>query len=361
MSMYTQRAGALTLTLFGGTHERELGCTITGLPAGGRVDADALCSYMSRRSPRTGALASTPRAEDDGFTITSGFAGGALTGEPLRCVIPNKDVKPHTRPRLTFRPSHADYSSYAKYGAAAPDIFSGRMTAPMVFAGGIAKQLLSARGVETAVHIACIGSVADAPFDPLEPRPQFALLDPYFPLNNRSALAAMERELLCAREEGDSVGGAAECAAAGLSAGLGEPLFGSLKCALSAALFAIPGVCAVEFGAGEAISHMRGSAANDPFSLSGNTVRTLTNNSGGINGGISNGMPLIVRAAFRPVPTIARSQRTVDMERMTETEYAFSGRNDVCILPRGAVAVEAAVCFVLLGLILQMEVQDEGR
>ena len=235
-----------------------------------------------------------------------------------------------------------------KYGGNVPDIFSGRLTAPIAVAGGMAKQLLLQRGISTGVHIARIGGAVDEPFDPVGGPQQLEGLDPYFPLVSSDAHADMLRELERAALEGDSVGGMVEFAAFGLPVGLGEPFFDSMESELAHMLFSIPGVKAVEFGAGREFAAMRGSQANDGFTFAGGKVRTLTNNSGGINGGITNGMPLLFRAAFRPVPTIKLAQRTVELNEKRDITHAFGGRNDVCILPRGAAAIEAAACFVLL-------------
>lgn len=341
---------ALKLTVFGESHSAAIGCVIDGLPAGFKMDLDAIRFELKRRAPRS-SPESTERNEDDDFEILSGLLSGRTTGSALAVVFRNKDAVSGDYAFDFARPSHADLPAFIKYrgyndrrGGGA---FSGRLTAPTVFAGAVCKQLLNKTGIEVFSHIASVGGIADERFDPLiKEKP---MLDPMFPLLDtglRDRMTGLFTEL---RESGDSTGGTVECAVLGMPAGIGEPLFGSLESAISNIVFAVPGVHAIEFGAGFALSGMLGSEANDPILESG---RTLTNNSGGVNGGLSNGMPLIFRAAFRPVPSIARPQRSVTLGTLEECEAVIPGRHDACILPRGCAVIEAAAAVAVYDLLL---------
>ena len=343
----------IRLTLFGASHGAGVGCVLDGLRPGLRLDLAAVDAELSRRAPRAGT-GDTARKEIDRFELLSGLYNGFTDGAPLCALFRNADARPAEYPHPEIpRPSHADYAAFVKYhGFSDPrggGMFSGRMTLPLVFAGAVARQYLKEKGVAVGAHVLNMGGVPDGSFDPVHINAEaLAALDPFFPLLRPDARGQMEAALLAAREAGDSLGCAAECAAVGLDAGLGEPFFSSLESAVASLLFSIPGVKAVEFGAGLALAGMRGSEANDGFCVKSGTVKTLTNHSGGVNGGISNGMPLIVRAAFRPVPTISKEQKSVNLKTMTPETLSHTGRHDACILPRGLVAVEAAVCLALL-------------
>ncbi|MEG1811399.1 MAG: chorismate synthase [Clostridia bacterium] len=342
----------LRLSISGGARGEYVGCTVEGLPAGMRIDFNAVRAELAIRAPRADGL-STPRREVDNFILSGGMTDGVTDGSPIICTMPNADAKADGRSKTIPRPSHADYAAYVKYGGASRDIFSGRMCAPIVFAGALARQLLSAHGVFVAAHIACIGSVNDAVVDPVAVDRASLRMDSMFPLLDISKKEPMLAELNKARTDGDSIGGAVECVALNLPVGLGEPFFDTLEGQIAQLLFSIPGVKGVEFGAGFSFAQMRGAEANDGFCFKNGLVRTITNNSGGINGGMANGMPLIVRTVLRPIPSIALAQKTVDLKTGEEIVCSFTGRNDVCILPRGTVVIEAAVCFALAELMLR--------
>lgn len=339
----------IKLSVFGKSHGKVVGCTLDGLPAGFRPDLDAVRFELNRRSPRASSE-STSRREDDEFEILSGLYNGCIDGTPLCVVFKNKDAESSGYTAGTARPSHADHTAFVKYhGFNDPrggGMFSGRMTAPIVFAGALAKQLLSEKGISIGSHIASIGTVSDDPFVPTCCEPPE--LDPFFPLVNSEKRVQIEALFDETRSRGDSVGGTAECMITGVPSGIGEPFFDSVESVLSHILFSIPGVHGVEFGAGFLLSSMNGSEANDAV-LPGR--KTATNNSGGINGGISNGMPIVFRCVFRPVPSISIEQNTIDLGTGEAIKCTIPGRHDACILPRGCVVVEAAAAIAVYDLI----------
>lgn len=343
----------IRLTVFGTSHGAGVGCALDGLRPGFKLDLAAIDAELNRRAPRAQA-GSTARSESDRYELLSGLYRGLTDGTPLCAFFKNADARDSDYPHPEIpRPSHADYAAFVKYGGFSDPrgggMFSGRMTLPLVFAGAVARQFLKEKGVTVGAHVLQIGGVSDASFDPARvDEAGLNGLDPLFPLLDVSAREPMERSIEEVRAAGDSLGCAAECAVVGLAAGLGEPFFWPLESAVSSLLFSVPGVKAVEFGAGFAFARMRGSEANDGFYAEGGAVKTHTNFSGGINGGISNGMPLIVRAAFRPIPTIGIAQQSVNLKTLASENLHLSGRHDACILPRGLVAVEAAVCLALL-------------
>ncbi|MEN6472140.1 MAG: chorismate synthase [Clostridiaceae bacterium] len=343
----------MKLTVFGASHGAGVGCALDGLRPGFKLDLEAIDAELSRRAPRA-EPGSTARRERDRCELLSGLYRGFTDGTPLCAFFRNADGRAEDYPHPEIpRPSHADYAAFVKYGGFSDPrgggMFSGRMTLPIVFAGAVARQFLKEKGVTVGSHVLEIGGVSDVNFDPARvSAAELSAFDPLFPLLDSRAREPMERAIEGARAAGDSLGCAAECAAVGLAPGLGEPFFWSLESAVSSLLFSVPGVKAVEFGAGFAFARMRGSEANDGFYAEDGAVKTHTNFSGGINGGISNGMPLIVRAAFRPVPTIAAVQQSVNLTTLGAESLRLNGRHDACILPRGLIAVEAAVCLALL-------------
>jgi len=349
----------LTVQVFGQSHAAAIGAVIDGLPAGVRIDRERLQAFMNRRAPGQGAYA-TARKEADAPEFLSGLVEDVTCGAPVCAVIRNGDPRSsdYEAFRRVPRPSHADWPATVKYGSGY-DIrgggpFSGRLTAPLCVAGGIALQLLEARGIRIGAHIAAIGGVKDEAFDPVgvSAADFDRIADNGFPTLCREAGQEMLAAIEEARKEGDSVGGAVECAAIGLKAGLGGPLFEGLESALAHALFAIPAVRGVEFGAGFSAAGMRGSAHNDPYILREGSVATETNHAGGILGGISTGMPLILRVAFKPTPSIGKPQRSVNLETGEETELVIHGRHDPCVVPRAVPVVEAVTALVLLDEIM---------
>ena len=311
----------LTLTLFGESHGPGIGMVIGGFPPGIQVDEARIATEMARRAPGQSWM-STPRKETDKVRILSGVYQGYTTGAPICGVIENNDPRGGGH-------------------------FSGRLTAPLVFAGALAREYLSGRGVEVAARIVRLGGVADGPLDEINEKRLKELRQSAFPVCSAACGQDMREEIRKAMADEDSVGGVIECIVLGVPAGWGEPHFGSLESRISSLLFAVPAVKGVEFGSGFAIADLRGSEANDAFFYQNNQVETETNHNGGILGGISSGMPLMVRAAVKPTPSIGRTQATVDLEKGCMAELNISGRHDPCIVPRAVCVVEAAVLLAL--------------
>ena len=346
----------LKVTLFGESHGACVGCTIDGLPSGFAPDLSEVDTELARRIPDP-SVGGTSRREADRYEILSGLYRGKLTGAPLTVVFSNTDVRSEDYPPFLCRPSHADLTAYIKYSGhndpRGGGMFSGRMTLPLVFAGSIVKQLLKKLGVFVFSHIYSIGGIHDAAFDPVSR--VLPAVDPLFPLIDPAVRVPMEALLSRTRENGDSVGGAVECVISGLAAGIGEPFFGSVESHISHMLFSVPGIHGVEFGDGFGLCAMLGSEANDNYQDGGQTV---TNHSGGINGGITNGMPVVFRACFRPVPSISKKQDFIDPESLLAVSGSVKGRHDACILPRGCAAVEAAAAIAVYDLILERRCRE---
>ena len=313
----------LKLSIFGESHGKGVGIVLNGLPAGIELDLDFMHSELGRRAPGKSSLA-TARQEADDFEILSGLFNNRTTGAPLCAIIRNKDHHSGDYEDLknTIRPGHADYTGRIKYlgfnDYRGGGHFSGRLTAPLVLAGAIAKQILSMRGVVIGSHILSIGDLSEETFDPLLNNPEDLreLREKGFPVLDEAKGIAMKEKILQLKAEQDSIGGVVETAVTGLPVGLGSPFFDSAESKLAHLLFSIPAVKGVEFGAGFRITQLRGSEANDQFSWQDGQVRTLSNHSGGIQGGLTNGMPLIFRTAFKPTPSIGKKQKTVDLVRV---------------------------------------------
>lgn len=338
----------IKLELYGGSHDERMGCAITGLPAGAVIDRGAVDALIKRRSASRGGVGATARHEADLPEILSGAEVTAdkliLNGETLRAEFANSDPRKADYGHIA-RPSHADYVSFVKYGSLSTGggMSSGRITLPMTFAGGVCASLLMQQGVNIVSHVLRIGSVWDARFDPMAPRLE-SEADPFFPLADASVRNAMESLIVAAREAGDTVSCECECAVTGLPVGVGEPVFCGLESELAHLLFAIPGVRRVEFGDACGVF---GSSINDQYTEGG---RTLTNRSGGVNGGLSNGMPLVFTCGFRPVPSIKAEQTGFDLLSLRPAPLRIAGRHDTCILPRGLAAVEAAAAICVYDL-----------
>lgn len=351
----------IDVEIYGESHSAEIGGILRGLPAGETFSAEEVRSFAARR--KSGKyLFSTPRREDD-EAVWEGCAdlGGGIyrIDGDLKARIFNRNVRPSDYSyTLTPRPSHADYCAWVKDGWDAARSgggrFSGRMTAPLVALGGVAKQLLGRRGIRVAAYIGELAGVKGKGYADGVTESEIAeCLDRPLPMLSHAAEAAAAVKE--AAEKGDSAGGVVECVAFGVPAGLGDALFGGLESKIAAAVYAVPAVKGVEFGAGFGIARMRGSEANDPFVIRGGRVVTEKNDSGGINGGISNGMPVTFRAALRPTPSISLPQRTVDLAAMTETEISVRGRHDATVVPRAVAAIEAAAALALLDAVLLAE------
>lgn len=339
------------ITIFGESHGSSIGCTIDGLPSGFAPDFELIRAGLARRSP-SGAISDTSRRERDDFEILSGFYNERLTGAPFTVVFKNKDVVSDAYLKKIARPSHADYTAYVKYSGyndpRGGGMFSGRMTTPLVFAGELARQILLEQGIHIVSHISRIGDVRDTAFDPLMDESTIPRLDPTFPLVNPPLRAEMEALFSDAYNRGTTCGGTVECAIVGLPAGVGQPFFDSVESVLSHMLFSIPAVHGVEFGAGFDFARMDGLNANDPFDKA---WRTRSNHSGGVNGGISNGMPVIVRVCFRPVPTVRSEQGGMSLENGETIPFSGNDRHDICILPRGCVVIECACAAAVYDLV----------
>lgn len=350
---------ALRVTIFGQSHAETVGVVIDGLPAGEKPDMESIAAFMARRAP--GGRLATARREADLPRIISGLADGHTCGAPLTAVIENTDTRSGDYAQLTEvpRPSHADFAAIMKYGGyhdiRGGGYFSARLTAPLCFAGAVAKDILSHRGVEIGAHLKSVGNVDDESFDAVNVSAEdFArVLSNELPVLNGDCAKDMMREIEAAREAGDSVGGVIECAATGLPAGLGSPIFGGVENRVSAMIFAIPAVRGIEFGAGFAASRMRGSEHNDAYYMNGTEVKTKTNRHGGVLGGLTSGMPLIFSTAFKPTPSIALEQDSVSLSRGENVKLSIKGRHDPCVALRAVPCVEAAAAIALLDMLLQ--------
>lgn len=350
----------LKISVFGQSHGKAIGCVIDGLPAGESIDMHRLQQFMARRRPGQGTL-TTARNEGDVPIFLSGIENSRTCAAPVCAIIENSDMHSKDYDALLDvpRPGHADFTAAVKYGGHADmrggGHFSGRLTAPLCIAGGIALQLLERHGIHIAAHLAQVGAATDRPF-PLEPTPahlaQLALTAP-LPVLDPTCGDAMATEIHAAREAGDSIGGMVEGIAIGLPTGLGNPMFDGVENRLAAALFGIPGVKGVSFGAGFAVAGMRGSVCNDPFVPQDSTLRTTGNHHGGVLGGITSGMPLLVQVAMKPTPSIARPQQSVRLSDHQPTELVIHGRHDPCIAVRAVPVVEAVLACVILDLLLE--------
>lgn len=341
---------SVSITLFGESHGEMIGAVLDGMAPGIPVDEEYIKSRLDLRRP-VGKI-STGRREADEFRIVSGVFGGCTTGTPICILIPNTNTKSvdYEGTRRLARPSHADYTAYMKYHGAEDyrggGHFSGRLTAPIVAAGAIALGALKAKGIYIGTHIKRLAGIEDRAFDDI--RADIASLeDMAFGVLDGEKAAEMQRAAFAAAEEGDSVGGVLETAVIGMPAGVGEPWFDSLEGLISHALFSIPAVKGVEFGKGFAIADDKGSTANDPFRMEKGRVVTATNNNGGINGGISNGMPIIVRSAIKPTPSIYKPQDTVDFVEGREEILVINGRHDPAIAHRARVVADGVIALTL--------------
>ena len=345
------------ISIFGQSHGPAIGVTVDGLPAGEPVDVAVLRTFLARRAPGNGPLA-TPRREGDEPVFLSGLVADRTCGAPLTAVIYNQNCRSgdYSPFRDQPRPGHADYTAELRYDGfqdmAGGGHFSGRLTAPLCIAGGICRQILARRGITVNAHVLTIGSAQDRHFDPMGEQDLSRLEQLALPVLEPAAGEAMEQEVLQARAAGDSMGGVVECLVQGYPAGVGDPMFGGLESRLSAILFGIPAVKGLEFGAGFSAAELRGTENNDAFCLEAGCVRTRTNHHGGILGGISSGMPILFRLAFKPTPSVAAAQRTLRLSTGEEEILEIRGRHDPCIVPRAVPVVEAAAAAALLDALL---------
>ena len=344
--------GNITFTIFGQSHSPAIGVTVEGLPTGFAPDFEELSRFMARRAPGRNDY-STPRKEDDIPEFLSGLQDGKLCGAPLTAIIRNNNTRSrdYDELRVKPRPGHADYTAQVKFGGAQDyrggGHFSGRLTAPLCIVGGLCKQLLAQEGITVISRIAEIGGVCDSGelLTSTDEKP--------FPVVDDAAGEAMQKAILAAKAEGDSVGGVIECAVLGAPAGLGDPMFGGMENRISQLVFGIPAVKGIAFGAGFDAARMRGSENNDPFTMCDGKVITRTNHCGGILGGITDGMPIVFRAAVKPTPSIGIEQDTVNLATMENDKLTVVGRHDPCIVPRAVPCVEAAAAIAVYDALLE--------
>ena len=354
----------LKLSIFGQSHGAGIGMTLDGIPAGLPVDLDKLQQFLNRRAPGQNDW-STPRREEDRPDFLAGLLDGYTCGAPIAAVIYNKNTRSKDYSNLhdVPRPGHADYTAQVKYGGfqdvAGGGHFSGRLTAPLCIAGGLCKQWLELEGIRIGAHIEWIDGIDDNHFDPL--KPQFDRIGSDFPVINAICGEQMREAIAEARAKGDSVGGIIECAATGLPVGLGDPMFGGMESRIASIVYGVPAVKCVEFGRGAAVGYIRGSQNNDAYVMEDGVVKTLTNNCGGILGGITNGMPLIFRAAIKPTPSISKPQQSVSLSRMENTTLEIKGRHDPCIVPRAVPVIEAAAAIAIYDAVLARRREIGGR
>ncbi len=344
----------IKVSIFGESHGGGIGAVIDGIPAGLAIDTEFIKSEMQRRAPGQNNL-STPRKEADEVEILSGVFDGKTTGTPICGVIRNTNTRSKDYNKSLLRPGHADFTGFMRYGEShdfrGGGHFSGRITAGLVFAGAIAKQVLKGRGITIGSHIKSIHNTSEKSFldiDCLSAELLETLTAKAFPVLDDGIGNAMQEEILAAAADKNSVGGIIECAVIGTNPGWGAPFFASAESLISSIMFSIPAVKGIEFGRGFEMAAMYGSEANDPFETDGERIFTTTNNNGGINGGITNGMPVVFSVAVKPTPSIAKIQKTVDMDKMENTTIEINGRHDPCIVQRAAVVVECAAALAIL-------------
>lgn len=348
-STYGER---LKLSIFGQSHGPAIGMTLDGIPAGLPVDTYKLQSFLNRRAPGQNDF-STPRHEEDSPEFLSGIINGFTCGAPITAVIHNKNTQSGDYANLKDcpRPGHADYAAQVKYSGyqdvAGGGHFSGRLTAPLCIAGGLCKQWLEHKGVHIGAHISVIAGIADDPVYLDWVNPDLSKINADFPVLNPEAGAKMREEIAKARAEGDSVGGIIECIVTGLPAGIGDPMFGGMESRIAQIVYGIPAVKGLDFGSGFSGSYLRGSQNNDAYTVIDGAVRAVTNNAGGILGGITNGMPLVFQAAIKPTPSISRPQQSISLSRMDVQELVVKGRHDPCIVPRAVPVIEAAAAIAV--------------
>ncbi len=349
----------IVLSIFGESHGAAIGGVLTGLPAGVKIDFDEMEIQRLRRAPGRDKTA-TPRSEKDEFEILSGVLDGKTTGAPLALIIRNGDTIPKNYDSLRDcpRPSHSDYAAAVKFGGM-NDVrggghFSGRLTAPITALGTICRTALLEKGITVGGHILKIGTATDSEFDKVNvSAKQLSVLNKSaFPVIDSKAEEKMRAVIEAARQNCDSVGGVVEIAVTGLPAGLGNPMFEGIENVIASALYGIPAVKAVSFGVGFDFADMLGSEANDALYYDENgNIKTKTNNCGGILGGITNGMPLIIRVALKPTPSISRPQETVNLKTGENVTLTIEGRHDPCIVPRALPALEAMLCIALADIL----------
>ena len=354
----------IKLSIFGQSHGAAIGMTLDGIPAGLPVDLDKLQEFLNRRAPGQNDW-STPRKEEDRPEFLSGILNGFTTGAPIAAIIRNTNTRSGDYNNLKNcpRPGHADYTAQVKYrgfqDAAGGGHFSGRLTAPLCIAGGLCKQWLEEEGVRIGAYITIIDGVYGEDLDRVNP--DLDQISKDFPVvedEDRQVAAAFKDVIARAREKGDSVGGEIQCVITGLPAGLGEPMFGGMESRIAQIIYGIPAVKSLVFGEGDVAPYRKGSEFNDNYTIENGEVKTLTNHNGGILGGITNGMPLLFRAAIKPTPSISKPQQTVNLETGERTTLQIKGRHDPCIVPRAVPVVEAAAAIAIFDAWLEFKARS---
>lgn len=349
----------IRLSVFGESHSQGIGCVIDGLPAGIKLDFDRINSEMARRAPGKDKT-STQRKEADIPQILSGVLDGITTGAPLAVLIKNTNTKSSDYKNLEFipRPSHSDYPAFVKYGGN-NDIrggghFSARLTAPIVFAGAIAKQLLAEKGIAIGAHIKRIGAVCDDCFDynNISSELLSSLSSKNFSVIDESAEEKMRAEIEKYRLDGNSVGGEIECAATGLPVGIGANIFDTVESKISSFVFGVPAVKGIQFGMGFDFAKQNGAAVNDGYEIRNGRVCLLSNNNGGILGGMTSGAPIVFSVAMKPTPSISTPQKSVNLKTMQNEELVIKGRHDPCVEVRAVPVIEAAAALAILDLMM---------
>ena len=346
----------IQVSVFGQSHSKAIGAVIDGLPAGVKIDSEKVAAFMRRRAPGNTKY-STKRREADEPVVLSGLVDGVTCGAPLGFLIENTNTRSsdYDNLRAVPRPGHADYPANVRYGGyqdvAGGGHFSGRLTAPLCFAGAVCLQILEQKGVKVQAHIYELAGVRDIPFDPItitDVRPG----EKVFPVISDACGEEMQAEIEKARMSADSVGGIVECAVTGMPAGLGDPMFDGVENQLARNIFGVPAVKGLEFGNGFACAKLRGSQNNDPYTIDENgKIVTTSNNNGGILGGITSGMPILFRVVVKPTSSIGKEQQSVNLNTMQPEKLVVHGRHDPCIVPRAVPVIEAVTAITMLDIL----------
>ena len=348
----------LKLSIFGQSHGPAIGMTLDGIPAALHIDMDALQQFLNRRAPGQGNYATT-RKEADKPEFLSGIIDDCTCGAPITAIIRNTNTRSgdYEEIRIHPRPGHADFPAQIKYwgcqDVAGGGHFSGRLTAPLCVAGGLCKQWLEGKGIRIAAHISSIAGIDDTPIQLDWVNPDLDAISTDFPVVNDSAGKKMLEAIAKAKAEGDSVGGTIECIITGLPAGLGDPMFDGIENKLAQIIYGIPAVKGLEFGSGFDGTTLLGSENNDPYAIMDGNIKTLSNNAGGILGGITTGMPIVFKVAIKPTPSISKPQQTVNIKTLENEMYTIQGRHDPCIVPRAVPVVEAAAAIAIFDICLK--------
>ena len=354
----------LKLSIFGQSHGPAIGMNLDSVPAGLPVNFDNLQAFLNRRAPGQEDYA-TSRKEADQPEFLSGIVDGFTCGAPIAAIIHNTNTRSGDYSDLKDcpRPGHADYPAQIKYNGyqdvAGGGHFSGRLTAPLCIAGGLCKQWLALKGIRIGAHISVLAGEADEPVFLDWVNPDLDTISTDFPVINHSAGEKMRKEITKAKAEGDSVGGVIECIITGLPAGLGDPMFDGIESKLAQIIYGIPAVKGLDFGSGFSGSYLRGSQNNDAYTVQDGKICTVTNNAGGILGGITTGMPVVFQAAIKPTPSIARTQQSVSIEKRETQSLNIHGRHDPCIVPRAVPVIEAAAAIAIFDICLKSELYKE--